>query len=132
MILITHDLGVVAGRTDETAVMYAGRFVEKAPTAELFTSVRHPYTQALLRSIPKISDPKHTRLTAIQGRPPDLIDRPTGCSFSPRCPRVQEQCREQAPPLETVTSTGHQVACWFPVEITDAPTNRPPLLTVPV
>ena len=74
MVLVTHDLGVVAGRTDDIAVMYAGRFVEKAPTRSLFSAVRHPYTEALLKSIPKLAQPSHTRLDAISGRPPDLVE----------------------------------------------------------
>ncbi len=115
MILVTHDLGVVAGRTDEIAVMYAGRIVEKAPTDTLFASMRHPYTEALLRAIPKIDDPKQTKLSAIIGRPPDLINPPTGCSFSPRCPYVQPKCREEEPQLVSAGSDGHEFACWYPV-----------------
>ena len=78
MVLVTHDLGVVAGRTDEIAVMYAGQIVEKAPTRTLFANVRMPYTEALLKSIPKLEDPSHTRLQIIGGRPPDLINPPPG------------------------------------------------------
>ncbi len=115
MILVTHDLGVVAGRTDEIAVMYAGRIVEKAPTAELFRDMRHPYTQALLWSIPKMSEPKHTRLSAIAGRPPDLINPPKGCKFSPRCPYAQDRCREEEPPLSAAAGPDHQFRCWYPV-----------------
>ncbi|MGH1504723.1 MAG: ABC transporter ATP-binding protein [Acidimicrobiales bacterium] len=115
MIMVTHDLGVVAGRTDEIAVMYAGRIVEKAPTAELFRDMRHPYTQALLWSIPKMSEPKHTRLSAIAGRPPDLINPPKGCKFSPRCPYVQDRCREEEPPLSAASGPDHQFRCWYPV-----------------
>ncbi len=115
MIMVTHDLGVVAGRADEIAVMYAGKVVEKAPTGTLFSDMRHPYTQALLWSIPKIAQPKHTRLNAIAGRPPDLINPPTGCSFSPRCPYAQDKCREEEPPLVGGSTPGHQFACWYPV-----------------
>ena len=115
MIMVTHDLGVVAGRTDEIAVMYAGKVVEKAPTKQLFADMRHPYTEALLRSIPKIDDPKHTKLSAISGRPPDLINPPSGCAFSPRCPYAQPQCFNEAPPLGAAPTPGHQYACWFPV-----------------
>ena len=86
MILVTHDLGVVATRADEIAVMYAGKIVEKAPTDVLFAEMRHPYTQSLLWSIPKTSQPKHTRLNAIAGRPPDLINPPPGCKFAPALP----------------------------------------------
>jgi len=114
MILVTHDLGVVAGRADEIAVMYAGRIVEKASTVELFTHTRMPYTEALMRSIPRLSDPSHTRLRAIPGRPPDLSATIVGCPFAPRCPYVQEYCREHAPPLRTA-GPDHQFACWYPV-----------------
>ncbi len=115
MVLVTHDLGVVAGRTDETMVMYAGNVVEKTSTQELFRNMQHPYTEALFRSIPKTSERSHTRLTAIAGRPPDLIDPPSGCSFSPRCPYVQQKCREEKPPLIPVGNGSHLSACWLPV-----------------
>ena len=115
MVLVTHDLGVVAGRTDETIVMYAGNVVEKSSTKELFADMQHPYTEALFRSIPKTSERSHTRLTAIAGRPPDLIAPPSGCSFSPRCPYVQQKCREEKPPLIPVNNGSHLSACWFPV-----------------
>ena len=115
MILVTHDLGVVAGRTDEIAVMYAGKVVEKAPVRTLFAQVRMPYTEALVRSIPKLADPSHTRLTVIAGRPPDLVHPPKGCKFSPRCPYVQDKCREEEPPLRGADAAGHEFACWFPV-----------------
>jgi peptide/nickel transport system ATP-binding protein len=114
MILVTHDLGVVAGRTDEIAVMYAGRVVEQAPTAELFAHTRMPYTEALMRSIPRVGDPSHTRLRAIPGRPPDLSVPMTGCPFAPRCPYAQDRCRTEAPPLRTA-GPGHVFACWYPV-----------------
>jgi len=115
MIMVTHDLGVVAGRADEIAVMYAGKIVEKAPTKGLFANMRHPYTQALFRSIPKTSQAKHSRLQAISGRPPDLISPPPGCKFAPRCPYAQEQCREEEPELTEVGATGHHFACHIPV-----------------
>ncbi|MDG2212037.1 MAG: ABC transporter ATP-binding protein [Acidimicrobiales bacterium] len=115
MVLVTHDLGVVAGRTDETMVMYAGNVVEKSSTKELFEDMQHPYTEALFRSIPKTNERSHTRLTAIAGRPPDLIAPPSGCSFSPRCPYVQQKCREEEPPLIPVNNGSHFSACWFPV-----------------
>ena len=114
MIMVTHDLGVVATRADEIAVMYAGRIVEKAPTKVLFSEMRHPYTQSLLWSIPKTSQPKHTRLNAIAGRPPDLINPPPGCKFAPRCAYAQPICIEVEPPLRTEAS-GHQYACHIPV-----------------
>ena len=115
MILISHDLGVVAGRTDEIAVMYAGRIVERAPTRQLFEHTRMPYTQALLRAIPRLDHDSHTRLLAIGGRPPDLVDPPPGCRFAPRCDRVRDRCREDEPPLGADSDPGHQFACWYPV-----------------
>ena len=116
MVLVTHDLGVVAGRADEVAVMYAGRIVERAPTRSLFTNMAMPYTEALLNSIPKLSDASHTRLDAIGGSPPNLISPPTGCAFAPRCRYVQDQCRHERPPLTEVPGDpGHMVACFFPV-----------------
>ena len=115
MVLVTHDLGVVAGRTDEIAVMYAGQIVEKAPTRTLFANVRMPYTEALLKSIPKLEDPSHTRLQIIGGRPPDLINPPAGCRFAPRCPYVQPKCHAEQPPLVEAETPGHVYRCWFPV-----------------
>ncbi|MFB0927029.1 MAG: ABC transporter ATP-binding protein [Acidimicrobiales bacterium] len=115
MIMVTHDLGVVAGRADEIAVMYAGKIVEKASAKGLFANMRHPYTQALLRSIPKTSQAKHSRLQAISGRPPDLINPPAGCKFAPRCPYAQEQCHEEEPELNEVGTSGHRYACHIPV-----------------
>jgi peptide/nickel transport system ATP-binding protein len=115
MVLVTHDLGVVAGRTHEIAVMYAGRIVEKAPTATLFAEMRMPYTEALLRSIPKLEYHSHTRLHVIPGRPPNLIHPPAGCAFSPRCTYAQDRCLVEAPPLAEGESPGHQFACFFPV-----------------
>lgn len=114
MIIVTHDLGVVAGRTDDIAVMYAGRVVEKAPTRELFRSYRHPYTEGLLRSIPRIEDPSHTRLAVIPGRPPELIDVPAGCRFAARCPYAQVRCLTETPEL-TAQGSGHETACHYPV-----------------
>ncbi len=115
MILVTHDLGVVAGRADEIMVMYAGKAVEKATTKNLFAHLKHPYTEGLLNSIPKVSNPKHTRLQAITGRPPDLINPPTGCSFSPRCPYAQPKCFVEEPTLVSASTADHSFACWYPV-----------------
>ncbi len=115
IILVTHDLGVVAGRTDHIAVMYAGKVVEKAPTSVLFSEMRMPYTEALLNSIPKLEDQSHTRLRIIGGRPPDLINPPAGCNFAPRCPYAQPKCLEEEPPLVPAPTPGHEFACWYPV-----------------
>ena len=99
LVLITHDLGVVAGRTDEVIVMYAGRIVERAPTATLFRDMRMPYTEALFRSIPKVTDDSHARLEIIGGQPPRMTDLPTGCKFAPRCKYAQELCVAEEPAL---------------------------------
>jgi peptide/nickel transport system ATP-binding protein len=115
MVLVTHDLGVVAGRTDEIAVMYAGKVVEKAPTSVLFRDMKMPYTEALLQSIPKLENRSHTRLSVIPGRPPDLVNPPTGCNFSPRCPYAQAKCFEEEPTLTPAATPGHEFACWYPV-----------------
>ena len=115
MILVTHDLGVVAGRADEIAVMYAGKVVEKGPARVLFTDMKMPYTEALLQSIPKIDDKSHTRLRVIGGRPPALINPPAGCRFAPRCPYAQPKCVEEEPPLLPASTPGHEFRCWFPV-----------------
>ncbi len=116
MILITHDLGVVAGRADEVAVMYAGRVVERAPTASLFAGMRMPYTQALLAAIPKLDSPPHTALPAIAGRPPDQTRPLPGCSFAPRCRHADDQCRAAKPPLAGSAPAGSQYACWHPLQ----------------
>jgi oligopeptide/dipeptide ABC transporter ATP-binding protein len=115
MVLVTHDLGVVAGHTDEIAVMYAGQIVEQAPTKTLFAKMRMPYTAALVESIPRLENPSHTRLNVIAGRPPDLIDPPRGCRFAARCPYAQDRCREEQPPLIEADDPGHVYRCWFPV-----------------
>ncbi|MFM8302770.1 MAG: ABC transporter ATP-binding protein [Actinomycetota bacterium] len=115
VVLITHDLGVVAGRADDIAVMYAGRIVEKAPTSVLFSGMKMPYTEALLSSIPRLEHASHTRLATIPGRPPNLVSPPQGCKFAPRCAYVQDRCLEEEPPLRPGTEPGHEFRCWFPV-----------------
>ena len=114
VILVTHDLGVVASRADDIIVMYAGRIVERAPTRTLFTDTKMPYTRALMDSIPRLADPSGARLDAIGGRPPDLINPPTGCRFAPRCPYAQDKCRETEPPLRTVGSDGPPLRLLVP------------------
>ena len=115
VVLVSHDLGVVAGRTHDIAVMYAGQIVEMAPTRTLFAEVRMPYTEALLQSAPRVENPSHTRLSVIGGRPPDLIDPPKGCRFAARCPYVQPRCQEEQPPLVEADTPGHLFRCWYPV-----------------
>ena len=113
MLLITHDLGIVAGRTDEVAVMYAGKVVEHAATRALFKAMRMPYTEALLATIPRVDSPPHTPLAAIPGRPPDMTRLPRGCAFAPRCARADERCSRERPPL--AGAAGHSFACWHPI-----------------
>ena len=115
LVLVTHDLGVVAGFTDEIAVMYGGRLVEKAPTNVLFRDMRMPYTEALMRSIPRLDQPSHSRLAVITGRPPDLVNPPRGCRFAPRCDYVRERCLTEVPELRTTANPNHFFACHYPV-----------------
>jgi peptide/nickel transport system ATP-binding protein len=117
MILITHDLGVVAGRSDEVAVMYAGRVVERAPTQALFKNVHMPYTAALLAAIPKMDAPPHTPLAAISGRPPDPTRVPQGCAFAPRCRYAVGQCLREKPRLAAAEVPDHHYACFRPLRI---------------
>ncbi|MYR11584.1 methionine ABC transporter ATP-binding protein, partial [Streptomyces sp. SID724] len=118
LILITHDLGVVADVADKIAVMYAGRIVETAPVDELYSRPAHPYTKGLLESIPRL-DQKGQELYAIKGLPPNLTRIPAGCAFSPRCPKAQDICRTDVPPLVPVTEqdglelVGRGSACHF-------------------
>jgi oligopeptide/dipeptide ABC transporter ATP-binding protein len=113
LIFITHNLGIVAKMCDQVAVMYAGRLVEWGPVTRIFDAPAHPYTQALLGSIPRMGDSRE-RLTAIEGQPPDLAAPPPGCAFHPRCPQAMTQCREESPP-ETVLATRHTTRCWLSV-----------------
>ena len=100
IIMITHDMGVVANICHRVNVMYAGRFVEKAPVDDLFRDPRHPYTQGLLESVPRVTGPLDERLIPIEGQPPDLIHVPTGCAFQPRCPYSEDRCTTERPPLD--------------------------------
>jgi oligopeptide/dipeptide ABC transporter ATP-binding protein len=127
-LLVTHDMGVVAGRADRISVMYAGRIVETASAEEIFGAMRHPYTQALLGSIPKLSQDNRKALVSIRGLPPDLTNPPVGCRFAPRCPRATDQCREQEPPLSG-KNPDHLFACWHPV---DGPVGPLPEIAVSV
>jgi oligopeptide transport system ATP-binding protein len=118
LILITHDMGVVADVCDEIAVMYAGRVVERAPVRDIYATPAHPYTRALLRSIPRV-DRKGSALDVIEGLPPNLARIPQGCSFHPRCPFVQERCRLDEPPLYQI-GYGRDSACHYWEEVVDA------------
>jgi oligopeptide transport system ATP-binding protein len=110
IIFITHDFGVIANMCHRVAVMYAGKIVETAKTSELFKTPKHPYTTALINSVPRL-DRKDERLYSIEGQPPSLMDLPPGCLFFPRCSEAKEICREQQPP-EVEISDGHSVSCW--------------------
>jgi oligopeptide transport system ATP-binding protein len=118
LILITHDLGVVAGIVDRVNVMYAGHVVESAPVDDVFHDPRHPYTDGLMGSIPRMDRPRRDRLQAIRGVPPDLVEPPPGCAFQPRCPYAIERCAVEAPPLLAV-APDHESACW--VDLTTVP-----------
>jgi peptide/nickel transport system ATP-binding protein len=119
MVLVTHDLGVVATRTSRVIVMYAGRIVETGTTREVFRRHRMPYTRALLEGSPKVTNPSHTRLQAIPGRPPNLLDLPPGCAFAPRCSFATDICRTQRPELEPAAEPGHEFACWNPLPVSE-------------
>src|SRR5437016_5721462 len=117
VMIITHDLGVVAGMTDRVVVMYAGKVMETAPTAELFANPRHPYTLGLLASVPRLDEKRHSQLRTIEGAPPDLLKPPPGCPFMPRCAFARAICRTM-PPLEALPgNSAHFKACW--VDVTD-------------
>jgi oligopeptide/dipeptide ABC transporter ATP-binding protein len=111
LIFITHNLGIVAKMCDQVAVMYAGRLVEAGPVRRIFNASAHPYTRALLESIPRLGD-NHRRLTAIEGQPPDLAALPLGCAFHPRCARVMDRCRADAPPAFPA-GPDHTARCWL-------------------
>ncbi len=115
LMLISHDLGLAASYADEVIVMYAGRIVEQAPAARLFSRVRMPYTQALFEAIPRLDRPAHAPLPVIGGRPPDAAANTPGCSFAPRCRHAADDCRATAPPLAEHES-GHRWACWHPLD----------------
>lgn len=114
LIIITHNLGIIARYADRVNVMYAGRIVEKASAADLYKYPKHPYTIGLMASVPKLDQDVKARLQPIEGQPPDLADLPEGCAFHPRCRHSIEQCRVNAPPLRTI-SDDHEIACWVDV-----------------
>jgi len=114
MIFITHNLGIVARMCDQVAVMYGGRLVEAGPVRTIFNAPAHPYTRALIESIPRFGDTT-TRLTAIDGQPPDPSALPPGCAFHPRCPLAIERCRVEAP-VETRVAAAHRARCWLAAE----------------
>jgi oligopeptide/dipeptide ABC transporter ATP-binding protein len=111
MLMITHNLGVVARYADRVNVMYAGRIVERGTAREIYANPRHPYTLGLLRSVPRLDEPRKSRLDPITGQPPDLTRLPPGCAFAPRCTFVVDRCRVDRPELATV-APDHTAACW--------------------
>jgi peptide/nickel transport system ATP-binding protein len=110
IILITHDLSVISAVCDRVAIMYAGKIVENSSARTLFKHPQHPYSEGLIGSFPRLSQPRHSRLISISGAPPDLIDPPKGCRFHPRCPRAMEICKREEP-VFTETDENHMVAC---------------------
>jgi oligopeptide/dipeptide ABC transporter ATP-binding protein len=111
MLIITHNLGVVARYADRVNVMYAGRIIESSSATDLYAQPRHPYTLGLLRSVPRLDEPRRARLAPIDGQPPDLTRLPRGCAFAPRCAYRAPRCEEAAPPLATPLAN-HRSACW--------------------
>ena len=114
VLLITHDLGVVAGTAEKVNVMYAGHVVETAPVKQLFETPAHPYTIGLLHSIPRLDDQRGIRLNPIAGQPPNLLNPPLGCPYAPRCPKVQSRCKEERPELMPVGRGDQMAACFYP------------------
>ena len=114
LVVITHNLGVVARYADRVNVMYAGRIVEKGPAAAIYDAPRHPYTIGLMASVPQLDQDLKRKLVPIEGQPPDLTNLPTGCAFYPRCPYATDRCREETPKLEQV-GIDHETACWVDV-----------------
>lgn len=121
IIWITHDLGVIAGIADRVMVMYGGLIVERASVKDIFSRPKHPYTQGLLKSLPRLDERKVDRLTNIKGQPPHLLSEPTSCPFAPRCPYVFDRCNEENPNLIPVNDF-HEVACWWDID-KDIPRN---------
>jgi oligopeptide/dipeptide ABC transporter ATP-binding protein len=111
MIFVTHNLGIVARMCDRVAVMYAGRIVEIGTVREIFTAPAHPYTRALLASVPRLGA-RAARLSTIEGQPPDLATLPPGCAFAPRCGQVMDRCRTESP-IEIRVADGHSARCWL-------------------
>jgi oligopeptide transport system ATP-binding protein len=136
VVIITHNLGVVARYADRVNVMYAGKIVETATAKELYANPRHPYTIGLLKSVPRLDQTKKDRLQPIEGSPPDLINPPRGCNFAPRCAYKIDKCLVEEPPLMPIGEGNHQSACWVmptietPVASTNGPTPAPPATDV--
>jgi oligopeptide/dipeptide ABC transporter ATP-binding protein len=131
ILMITHNLGVVARYADRVNVMYAGKIVERATAREIYANPRHPYTLGLLRSVPRLDEPRRAKLQPISGQPPDLSRLPTGCSFAPRCAYVIERCRHETPPLDPVTPD-HLSACWLARDLPTAAAAASAEMATPV
>jgi oligopeptide/dipeptide ABC transporter ATP-binding protein len=112
MLIITHNLGVVARYADRVNVMYAGRIIERGTARDIYARPRHPYTLGLLRSVPRLDEPRRERLDPIDGQPPDLARLPQGCAFAPRCAFRVDRCLVEVPALRGVGDAGHVAACW--------------------
>ncbi len=112
LVIITHNLGVVARYADRVNVMYAGKMIEQGTAREVYANPRHPYTLGLLRSVPRLDEPRKSKLKPIDGQPPDLTQLPAGCSFAPRCAFKIDRCTREIPPLKTVGGPSHLSACW--------------------
>jgi oligopeptide/dipeptide ABC transporter ATP-binding protein len=123
MLMITHNLGVVARYADRVNVMYAGKIIERGTAREVYASPRHPYTLGLLRSVPRLDEPRRARLDPIHGQPPDLSRLPAGCAFVPRCAFSVERCVTERPPLRSLDAPGHVSACWEAEHLADAPAH---------
>jgi oligopeptide/dipeptide ABC transporter ATP-binding protein len=119
LVLITHDLGVIAGHVDQVNVMYAGALVESGTVDEIFYTPRMPYTLGLLGSLPRMDEQRHERLTPILGTPPSLVNLPPGCPFAPRCPIATDQCLEHEPALVRIDGGAHAAACHYHDELAD-------------
>jgi oligopeptide/dipeptide ABC transporter ATP-binding protein len=112
MLMITHNLGIVARYADRVNVMYAGKIIERGTAREIYANPRHPYTLGLLRSVPRLDEPRRARLDPIEGQPPDLSRLPGGCAFAPRCAFCVERCVVETPPLRPIAASSHVSACW--------------------
>jgi peptide/nickel transport system ATP-binding protein len=130
ILLVSHDLGLIAERCDEVSVMYAGRVVETGPAADVFDAPEHPYTRLLEEARPRLDNPPHTLLKTISGRPPRLVDLPPGCSFRDRCPRPSDDCAEHRPALRP-TAPDRSVACLHPHELVPVAAGAPVATAVP-
>jgi len=120
LVVITHNLGIVARYADRVNVMYAGRIIESGTADDIYHRPHHPYTLALLRSVPRMDQPRRARLDPVEGQPPDLTRLDNGCAFRPRCAFAVSRCAKEAPPLEPVSSAGHIAACWEAARVGDS------------